>query len=52
MTAQEVADCLYSLPQHFEPKRIGDMDREELLQVIAGLRGSERWWANEAKKPR
>lgn len=50
MSVEEIKEAHYSLPGAFLPKRIGDMDRDELLQVIAELRASEQWWVKEAVK--
>lgn len=44
----EILDCRYALPKDREPKRIGDMDRDELLQVIAELSKSVKWWTEAA----
>ena len=46
--SNDIENCRYALPEHSEPKRIGDMDRSELLRVIAGLIGQAKWWKRQA----
>jgi hypothetical protein len=34
---------------YFRSKRIGTMNRDELLEVIGSLHSESRWWVQQAK---
>lgn len=46
VNVSDIENCRYAFQKDFIPKRIGDMDRAELIQVITELAAAVKWWTD------